>query len=162
MRVGGPDSPADTGHIRAVTLRNFREEDLPLLDAWANDIGSERYMSRYAPVAGRVLAWYVIQAQGRDVGTVWLEQETDPREARLGIMLADPSLLGRGIGRQAIQLAIGNIAKTRSIDLIHLHAREDNARAIACYRHCGFEIIDSGSRSAAGRAYRFWRMERRL
>ncbi len=76
---------------------------------------------RHAPAEG--LCWYILDADGRDVGTVWVELPPGSGEAVLGIFLCDASHLGRGIGAAAVE------------------------RAIACYRRVGFTVTGSGTRS---------------
>jgi RimJ/RimL family protein N-acetyltransferase len=119
-------------------------------------------MSRYTPKAEECLLWCVIQAQGADVGTVWLERAAGSDEANLGILLGDPELFGRGIGKRAIELAIAKACRRAPLRVVRLHVRDDNARAITCYERCGFCIVGSGVREAGGRRYRFFGMEKRL
>lgn len=145
-----------------VSLRDFGEADRPRLDEWARRIDSTTYMSRYAPKAGECLLWCVIEAHGTDVGTVWLERAAASDEANLGILLGDPCLFGQGIGKRAIDLAIAKACSLVPLRVIRLHVRDDNARAIACYEHCGFRVVGSGTREAGGRRYGFFGMEKRL
>ncbi|MGH9858228.1 MAG: hypothetical protein ACRD4B_10330, partial [Acidobacteriota bacterium] len=66
-----------------VRLREFREDDIELLDKWATSIGSEKFMSRYRPKDPAVrkhcpkqgVLWFVVQVSERDVGTIWLESD---------------------------------------------------------------------------------------
>lgn len=145
-----------------VSLRDFGEADRPRLEEWARRIDSESYMSRHSPHVEACLLWCVIEAQGNDAGTVWLERATEPGEAILGILIGDPHLFGQGIGRRAIQLAIAKARTLAPLRVIRLHVRDDNARAIACYEHCGFQVVASGTRERGGRRYGFLRMEKRL
>jgi RimJ/RimL family protein N-acetyltransferase len=141
-----------------IELHPFEERDLPRLAAWAKRIDADAYMSRtrpldmartgHCPEAG--LLWYVIRADGRDVGTVWLEREADHSSARLGILLGDEALFGRGIGTEAMRLVLER-ARSRDLHLhkVVLHVRRDNGRAIRCYERCGFVTIESATKVRA-------------
>lgn len=104
-------------------------------------------MSRSAPLrfdgtvdqASPEYRWFVIVAGGLDLGTVWLERESDDtRTARLGIFLSDEAYCARGIGRQAIDQAIHLCQAAFDVKRVRLAVRVDNHRAIACYKACGF------------------------
>jgi hypothetical protein len=53
--------------------------------------------------------WYVIIYNDADVGSIWLEkQNADDNVTQLGILIGNENLLGKGIGRKAIEQAILN------------------------------------------------------
>ena len=154
-----------------VRLREFVEADRPKLDEWARRIDSTQYMSRHTPrgiIASAApnqeshLWWYVIVADGAEVGTVWLEQDHDSDAAVLGILLGDSSLFGHGIGKAAVNLAIKEASCDGRFRVIRLNVREENVRAVGCYERCGFRIVSSGMREAAGKSFRFLSMEKEL
>jgi RimJ/RimL family protein N-acetyltransferase len=141
-----------------IELHPFEERDLPRLAAWARCIGADAHMSRTRPVdlartghcpeAG--LLWYVICADGRDVGTIWLEREADHSSARLGILLGDEALFGRGIGTEAVRLVLERARSSRlALRKVVLHVRRDNGRAIGCYERCGFVTMESATKVRA-------------
>lgn len=144
-----------------VSLRPFAEADRQLLDRWAERIKSETYMSRYVPDPETCLLWWVIQAEGRDVGTVWLES-AEPHAAVLGILLGDPALFGKGIGRRAIELALDQACRMAPLQVARLNVRAENKRAISCYERCGFHVVASGTRERLGTRYDFLTMEKCL
>ena len=135
-----------------VTLREFQEDDMELLDKWAISIGSEEFMSRYRPKDLAVtthspeqgVLWFVVRFSERDVGTIWLESDVRPDQAILGILLGEESLFGIGIGQKAINLALQNAQELGRFRTVVLNVRENNARAIACYKKCGFRTVASG------------------
>jgi RimJ/RimL family protein N-acetyltransferase len=155
-----------------VELRPFEERDLRRLAAWTRRIDADAYMSRsrplnvalasHCPEAG--LLWYVIRADGRDVGSVWLEREAGPFSARLGVLLGDEALFGRGIGTEAVRLVIERArAGELQVRTLALHVRRSNERAIGCYENCGFVPVESGRKVRSdGTVIEFLRMERRL
>lgn len=135
-------------------LRAFRQDDLQLIAGWANAFDLEKYVSRLRPRDALAvchdpqngLFWYVIVSSGVDVGTIWLEPGEQPNESILGVYLKDPSVLGQGIGSQAIQLALEECRRQYPTRVITLRVRQDNARAIACYKKLGFLISSRGTK----------------
>jgi RimJ/RimL family protein N-acetyltransferase len=130
-----------------VTLRRFEEDDLPTLEQWGQAIGSERFMSRYRPKCAAAGArnttnplWFVIELDDTPVGTTWFERGDADDEFALGILLGDPLLFGRGIGRRAIELAVARLKEMENAARIKSNVRVNNPRAIACYARCGFAI----------------------
>jgi RimJ/RimL family protein N-acetyltransferase len=138
-----------------VSLRRFKTKDLQVYEDWRVEIDANQYMSRFCPRAfnGKdvtdtgLYEWYVIMVDGEDVGTVWLEKNglQDP-VATLGILIGKRVRLGTGIGRKVIPLAIEQAHKVLSFEAVQLNVRKANARAIGCYKHCGFQVVDQGSK----------------
>ena len=154
-----------------VRLREFVEADRPTLDEWARRIDSTQYMSRHTPKVINTSAasdqephlwWYVIVANGAEVGTVWLEQDHNSDAVVLGILLGNSSLFGRGIGKAAINLAIKEASCDVRFRVVRLNVRAENMRAVGCYERCGFRIVSSGMRETAGKSFRFLSMEKEL
>ena len=135
--------------IIKVSLRKFTFKDLVAYENWRGEIDTRQYMSQFYPKAfnGRdtdnptLYVWYVIVADGVDVGTIWLENE-HPKDnvATLGILIGRQAKLGRGIGTKAIPLAIKQSQRALAFKSVELNVRKTNVRAIACYMHCGFTI----------------------
>ena len=130
-----------------VELRPFTNDDLEAYQRWKSTIELGTFMSRSAPFAfdGTVdqsssdYRWLVIAADGRDVGTIWLEREPDETSAvRLSIFLGDAAYLDKGIGRQAIDLTL--CRSWFDFKRVRLNVRPVNARAIACYKASGFRV----------------------
>lgn len=81
-------------------------------------------------------AW-VIDA-GRFIGYVRLHSLVSAdRRAALAIGIEDPAYLGKGYGAEAIKLVL-TFAFERGLHRISLRVLASNARAVACYRKCGF------------------------
>jgi len=108
--------------------------------------------------------WYVIQKDGKDVGTVWLEQLPDEMHVvKLGIMIGYEQELGKGIGRKAIELATEKAKLTLDFNRIVLHVRQTNTRAIRCYLACGFVIRKEFIKTNAdGEIINAYRMEKQI
>ncbi len=148
-----------------VTLRPVAAGDQPSIDRWARFAAD--HMSRTHPFAKAAdrhdpesgLHWHIITADGRDVGTVWIELPTGSCEAVLGVFLGDPSFVGRGIGAAAVELAVAEFRRAHPHLPIVLRVRRSNARAIACYRRVGFTVAQSGVKSLpSGEVVPYYRM----
>ena len=97
------------------------------------------------------MAWYVIQVDHKDVGTVWLEKAAiDDDIATLGILIGKNNLLGQGIGEQAIEIAIGKSRDEMNFRSAYANVRLSNIRAINCYKKCGFVKIFQGAKLVDG------------
>jgi ribosomal protein S18 acetylase RimI-like enzyme len=152
----------------AISLRQVSPGDLATIDRWASGIGSnapsrtrplDDAADRHDPASG--LFWYLVVEDAREVGTVWIERPPGEGRARLGVFLGRPSDFGRGIGREALQLAIAEFREAFPDEPIALHVRRSNERAMRCYRSVGFEVIDTGSKaSPSGEAVAFYTVVR--
>jgi len=142
-----------------VSIRSFEENDLFSLQIWADEIEAHKYMSRVLPHKSdqyfnsqkSLLAWYVIQVDNKDVGTVWLEKaDIDDEITILGILIGKNNFLGQGIGEQAINIAIEKSFDVISFKSVRANVRVSNKRAIHCYRNCGFLKISQGIKVVDG------------
>jgi RimJ/RimL family protein N-acetyltransferase len=75
------------------------------------------------------------------------------RRAALAIGIEDPAYLGKGYGTEAIRLALKYIFST-GLHRISVRVMAGNARAIACYRKCGFQ--EEGREREAARVDGRW------
>jgi RimJ/RimL family protein N-acetyltransferase len=155
-----------------VTLRPFSSIDLKQHIAWAEAIEARHYMSRIFPKRfdgnfyenNTYFRWYVIIYNDADVGSVWLEkQNLDEDISQLGIFIGNEDLLGKGIGRKAIEQAISEAMSTMSATIVRLNVRKNNKRAQSCYKACGFKIVDQGVKTNdAGERIEFYTMEKEI
>jgi RimJ/RimL family protein N-acetyltransferase len=154
------------------TIRQLTRDDLALIPGWASDVRAVQFTSRVCPHAFRenqpqlppetAVAWFAILVDGAPKGHVWLERdESQADTVVLGILIGDSRLLGRGIGRRAIELAIEAASKRLAFSRVRLKVRKSNPRAIACYERCGFRIADEGVKEPDdGPPIEFFVMER--
>ena len=142
-----------------VFLRSFEENDLLSLQMWAEEIEAHRFMSRILPHKSdqyltsqeSLLVWFVIRVIDQDVGVIWLEKKAvDDEFAALGILIGKNDLFGKGIGEQAINLAIEKSRDEINFKSVRVNVRESNTRAICCYRKCGFVEIFRGTKLVKG------------
>lgn len=90
---------------------------------------------------------WVIDA-GRFIGHVRLHSvDWQDSRAALAIGIDDPSCLGKGYGSEAIRLVLA-YAFGGIFHRVGLRVLANNARAIACYRKCGF-VEEGREREAA-------------
>jgi RimJ/RimL family protein N-acetyltransferase len=91
-------------------------------------------------------AW-VIDA-GHFIGQVRLHSlNQHDKRASLAIGIEDPAYLGKGYGREAVKLVV-SYAFTHGLHRVSARVLASNARAIACYRKCGF-VEEGRERDAA-------------
>jgi RimJ/RimL family protein N-acetyltransferase len=91
-------------------------------------------------------AW-VIDA-GRFIGHVrFYDLVKQDKRAALAIGIDDPAYLGKGYGAEAIRLALTH-AFGSGLHRVSLRVLASNARAIGCYRKCGF-VEEGREREAA-------------
>jgi RimJ/RimL family protein N-acetyltransferase len=129
---------------RQIQLRTATEDDIPCIETWAQAIDAKRFMSRYLPDLSRTLLWKIVIVNGAETGTAWVEYKVDqPDVVFLGILIGQPSLFGKGIGRAVIDELIAGVHMISGDIAIRLNVRSTNTRAIACYRRCGFVQISS-------------------
>jgi len=89
-------------------------------------------------IAASPTAW-VVAREDRFLGEIRLRDvDLTDRRARLGIAFYDPTLLGQGLGRSAIRILFQHAFQELQLHRLSLRVIADNARAVACYKACGF------------------------
>ena len=92
----------------------------------------------YRRFARDPLGW-VIEAEGRCVGSTFLHSvDEHDRRARFAIGIFDANAWNRGYGTETTRLVLRHAFETLRLHRVELRVLEYNARAIACYRTCGF------------------------
>jgi RimJ/RimL family protein N-acetyltransferase len=140
-------------------LRGVRREDLPALNAFANDfevaslgdggpampLSLQRMQAEWdasATKGGRDGAWFAIEADGKVIGQCGLygfdQFQHTTHHAELGIIIGDKTYWGRGYGREAIGLVLDYGFESWNLHRIWLETSSDNERGQRCYRACGF------------------------
>ena len=132
-----------------VTLRPAREADSAQLLAWRNDPDvraasfaqrevsepehREWLRSKLADTACRLL---IVEEGGEPVGQVRLDR-LPPDEAEVSIGLA-ATARGRGIGRVALELAVGEAAAAFDVGAVSARVKEDNEPSLRAFAAAGF------------------------
>ncbi len=144
----------------AVTLRQVRPADLPLLDSWRQDPTAEGEFNDFglpptkATVEGNHL---VIESDGEPVGTVsWQEVRYGPndesRAINIGIALI-PSARGRGYGAAAQRLLVGYLFASTTVNRVEASTDVENVAEQKALERAGFtrEGLLRGAQFRAGR-----------
>lgn len=135
-------------------LRPMRVDDMPLIMRWFNDPDVRHWLHQsdrpdatlevvrehfWRPVAdGRAVAW-VIEAEGRPVGTLrLLEIDLQHGRAELAVSIGESEYWNRGFGTDAIRQALNHAFRTLDLRRVGLITDADNARGIRCYEKAGF------------------------
>lgn len=137
-----------------VTLTAIRRSDSPALYAWVNDPAIIRGSAPFRPVHEPAHeAWlagvasdpsrivFGIRLTGEDT-LIGLLQLIDihevHRSAELVIRIGAPGQQGRGLGTEAVGLALRFAFDTRNLQRVWLRVFADNAAAVRCYEKAGF------------------------
>ena len=77
----------------------------------------------------------------KDAGGGWWEDETDPGARGIDQFLADPRLIGRGIGRAMVRAFVQELFADPDVTVVQTDPDPANLRAIRCYEAAGFAPI---------------------
>jgi uncharacterized protein YhfF/RimJ/RimL family protein N-acetyltransferase len=92
----------------------------------------------YARLAAEPHGW-VVEHEGRCVGLARLHGvEPAARRAWVALGLFAPEDRGRGLGTEALRLVLAHAFDGLGLVVVRLRVLAHNARALACYRRCGF------------------------
>jgi aminoglycoside 6'-N-acetyltransferase len=132
-----------------VSLRPLREDDVDQLAEIVTEPGvREWWPSADEPERVREelrsderYATFAIEVDGRLAGWLGIEEETDPyyRHAALDIILA-PRYQGRGLGPEALRLALGDLVD-RGHHRFTIDPAAENEGAIRAYESVGFRAV---------------------
>jgi len=110
----------------ASTLAQFEAD----LASWSNQRDARR--DRYA----------ILDERGSMVGMVsYYNVIFERRQAELGIYIGDRDNWSRGYGTEAILTLLSHLFRNTNLASMFLTTYAANARAQACYRKCGFEVV---------------------
>ena len=140
---------------KLVRLRPLELTDLDREYTWINDPEVTEFLeARYPASREAERAWLEGQtkvsypdvtlaietlAEGRHIGNLGLTNtRPEDRKAALGIMIGDKDFWSRGYGTDAVVTLLRFAFDEMNLRRVMLHTDERNARAIACYRKCGF------------------------
>jgi RimJ/RimL family protein N-acetyltransferase len=83
--------------------------------------------------------WFAVEADARVIGKIGLVQSNRRNgSAEFGIEIYDPEYIGRGYGRDAINVLLDWAFRIENYRRIWLKTSAANERAIRCYRAVGF------------------------
>lgn len=137
-----------------VVLRAVEREDLKLIHALERNVeltmlGNGEWEP--IPLAALEKQWekrleddddrsdFVIEVAGKVIGDIGLFRRNRRHgTAQLGICIGDPEYVGKGYGREALNLLLDWAFRIQNWRKITLDVFEVNERAIRMYRACGF------------------------
>ena len=123
-------------------LEQVCNENLSYYNEYEKSFETElkEYQSRIYPSENvEVLRWYHIKADGKYIGAIWLENNMGEDFSVFGIFIADELYRNKGIGKAAIELIIKTDLQYMHTNKILLRVREENERAITCYKSVEFK-----------------------
>jgi RimJ/RimL family protein N-acetyltransferase len=137
-----------------VRLRAHEPEDLERNLRWINDAEIRQFLdARYPMSRPEEEKWmeknqgssfeYVRLAietkEGQHIGNIGLGPASpEHRRAPFGIMIGEKDCWGRGYGTDAIRVLLRFAFREMNLNRVWLITGENNPRALACYRKCGF------------------------
>jgi RimJ/RimL family protein N-acetyltransferase len=151
-----PFPPIETERLR---LRLLEERDLPLTLAWRNQDHVRRWFLHDEPLASHQhQAWYaeyrrrdddfvfIIEQRGgaaSPIGQVALYHiDRQRRSGEFGrLMIGAAEARGQGLAREAARALLAAARDRLGLEEVHLEVRAENARAIALYAACGFQVV---------------------
>jgi RimJ/RimL family protein N-acetyltransferase len=143
-----------------MTLRPFTIDDAPIILSWIKDItafrkwSADRYPT-FPPKPDDMLAQYesdvifpftAIDDEGKVVGHIMLRYPEPTKSIiRLGFVIVDDNLRGKGLGKQMLQLAIHKAKNEFGAKKITLGVFDNNPSAYHCYKSVGFKETGTDS-----------------
>jgi AacA4 family aminoglycoside N(6')-acetyltransferase len=158
---------ADMLEVTPVTLRLMTEQDIPMLYDWLNRphivewwggesarpsledvytkyrprvLANER-VTPYIAMLGQVPIGYAQSYIALGCGDGWWEDETDPGVRGIDQSIADPDLLGKGVGTRLVRTLVDMLFRDPSVSKIQTDPAPTNLRAIRCYQKAGFRVV---------------------
>ena len=139
-----------------IYLSPMNVDDAEIYTKWMNDRAVAQWIGQYARVISlpgerkwleeavnsytfAIIARNSTKDGDRLIGNLGLTLESPVnRGAVLGIVIGEAEFRSKGYGAEAIRLLLEYGFKTLGLHRIFLHVNAENARAIACYKKCGF------------------------
>jgi len=148
-----------------IDFRPLTLDDLPMLHEWLRrphvaewwgPAGSlDELVAEYGPGIGGTVPHraYVVRLDGRPIGFIqsyvaaethddgWWLDEHDPGVWGIDQFIADPTLLGQGLGTAMVRAFVARLFENPAVTRVQTDPSPDNARAIRCYEKAGFRAV---------------------
>ena len=135
-----------------VVLRPLEAGDLRRCVKWFSDPEVIRFLGRSTPVTlAEEERWFhdyqrrgedqifAIEVEGRHIGNLGLHRiDRIHRKAEVGIVIGEPEFWSKGIGTDAMRVALRYAFGPLEVNKVSLEVLEYNARAIHAYEKLGF------------------------
>ena len=139
-------------------LREYKQEDAGIIAGWLRSeeelyrwsadrfnkypLSGDDIIENYAPQmeTGRFIPLTAVDDQGDVVGhfIIRYPREDDNSSVRFGFVILDPSLRGKGYGKEMLRLGIEYVREHLVVSRIDLGVFENNEGARRCYEAVGF------------------------
>lgn len=119
---------------RCPSIEEVREQYLPRIRS------PERVTPYIGTLDGKPFA-YAQSYVALGAGDGWWEEETDPGVRGIDQSIADPTLLGKGLGTQLVEALVLLLFEDPSVSRIQTDPSPTNLRAIRCYERAGFRQV---------------------
>jgi len=148
-------------HGERIVLREFRKEDVAPIQAWVGNEEITRYLGfvmfpQSLEETTSFVERQLVRKGTPDEGVFVIALRNDPdleyigavgfhgiswrdRHCELGIVIGREDLLGKGLGAEAIRLALGFAFDFLNMNKVNLTVFEYNERGRRCYARCGFK-----------------------
>lgn len=144
-------------------LRAYTKEDSPVIAKW---VRTEKELYQWsasiygfypllpysiddnyvnAMKSGRFIPLTAVDDEGLPVGhfIIRYPNENDDSSVRIGFVIVDPNIRGKGCGRELMKLAVDYVKDNLTATRVDLGVFENNPKAKKCYSSVGFK--DYGS-----------------
>jgi len=137
-------------------LSPVNPDDAELYAKWLNDWEITQWLTMHSRVIGLPAErkWLENAATGDGYNFAIVARDGDRllgsislmnvqqvnRCAEVGVFIGEAEDKSKGYGTEAIKLLLSYGFRTLGLHNILLHVNADNARAIACYKKCGFKL----------------------
>jgi len=164
-------------HGERIVLREFRKEDVAPIQAWVGNEEITRYLGfvmfpQSLEETTSFVERQLVRKGTPDEGVFVIALRNDPdleyigavgfhgiswrdRHCELGIVIGREDLLGKGLGAEAIRLALGFAFDFLNMHKVNLTVFEYNERGRRCYARCGF-IEEGRIREQRFYSGRYW------
>ena len=144
-------------------LRAYTREDSPIIANWVRNEtelyqwSADRYGffpllpysidDNYAPAmkTGRFIPLTGVDEEGKVVAHIIIRypNENDDSSVRLGFVIVDPTIRGKGYGSELVRLAVQFVRDNLSATRVDLGVFDNNPKARRCYESVGFKEFGS-------------------
>ena len=124
-------------------------EDKQTIICWTNNRGAD-FLQQWAgdallyPLTIEALnalpLCFRIEAEGSFIGMIQ-QIRVEGNNIHIGRFLINPSLTGKGLGTEAMQLFVAMLFKDKNVHSISLNVFDDNPIARGLYTKLGFEVV---------------------
>jgi RimJ/RimL family protein N-acetyltransferase len=95
----------------------------------------------YIVMLGQASIGYAQSYVAMGSGDGWWDDVTDPGVRGIDQSIADPELLGKGVGTAMVRALVERLFRDPAVTQVQTDPSPDNLRAIRCYQKAGFRIV---------------------